>query len=68
MMFIVEAVCQGKSLRKVINRAKAVNIDGSELTFQKVFLHNIIRSIPFTALSALGATGKYWHQAWSKQW
>ena len=65
MMFVIEAACHGKSLGKVITKTKAVNIDGSDITFQKAFVRNIIRCIPFNAFSALGTPSIPWHDAWS---
>ncbi|SOD17406.1 RDD family protein [Pedobacter xixiisoli] len=66
LMFIIEAACGGKTLGKVITRTKAVNIDGSDMSFQKVFVRNIIRSIPFNAFSALGTPSDPWHDRWSE--
>lgn len=65
MMFVIEAACHGKSLGKLITKTKAVNVDGSEITFQKAFVRNIIRCIPFNALSAFGTPCNPWHDAWS---
>lgn len=65
LMFIVEAACGGKTLGKVITGTKAVNVDGSDINFQKAFLRNIIRCVPFDAISALGTPSNPWHDAWS---
>ncbi|MDQ8004478.1 MAG: RDD family protein [Pedobacter sp.] len=65
LMFIIEAACHGKTLGKVITGTKAVNMDGSDIGFQKAFTRNIIRSIPFNALSAFGTPCNPWHDAWS---
>ena len=66
LMFIIEAACGGKTLGKVITGTKAVNIDGSDMSFQKAFVRNIIRSIPFNAFSALGTPSDPWHDRWSE--
>lgn len=65
IMGLIEAAANGKSLGKLITRTKAVNIDGTEIDFQKAFVRNIIRSIPFNALSALGTPSNPWHDKWS---
>ncbi|MFN0292899.1 RDD family protein [Pedobacter helvus] len=65
LMFIIEAACGGKTLGKVITGTKAINSDGSEMSFQKAFIRNIIRCIPFNALSAFGTPCNPWHDAWS---
>lgn len=65
IMGLIEAAANGKSLGKLITGTKAVNTDGTEIDFQKAFMRNIIRSIPFNALSALGTPSNPWHDKWS---
>lgn len=65
LMFVIEAACGGKTLGKLITGTKAINADGSDISFQKAFMRNIIRAIPFNALSAFGTPCNPWHDAWS---
>lgn len=61
MMSIIEGVSRGKSIGKLITKTKAVNLDGSEINFGKAFGRNIIRAIPFNALSGFGNPCNPWH-------
>lgn len=65
LMFITETVFNGRSLGKLITGTRAVNPDGSDITFQKAFIRNMVRAIPFIAFSALGNPCTPWHDLWS---
>ena len=65
MMAFTEAMLNGKSIGKYITKTRAVNLDGTDITFEKAFTRNLIRIIPFDALSALGTPSTPWHDAWS---
>lgn len=65
IMSFTEAMLNGKSIGKFITKTRAVNTDGSDLTFEKTFTRNLIRIIPFDALSALGTPSIPWHDKWS---
>jgi uncharacterized RDD family membrane protein YckC len=65
VMFMTEAMSNGRSIGKLITGTRAVNPDGSDITFQKAFIRNIVRAIPFNALSALGNPCAPWHDLWS---
>jgi uncharacterized RDD family membrane protein YckC len=65
VMFITEAMSNGRSIGKLITGTRAVNPDGSDITFQKAFIRNIVRAIPFNAFSALGNPCAPWHDLWS---
>ncbi|TCD11686.1 RDD family protein [Pedobacter frigidisoli] len=65
IMSFTEAMLNGKSIGKLITKTKAVNLDGSDLTFEKAFTRNLLRIIPFDALSALGTPSIPWHDKWS---
>ncbi|KQM78310.1 hypothetical protein ASE74_14850 [Pedobacter sp. Leaf216] len=65
VMFMTEAMCNGKSLGKLITGTRAVNYDGTDMSFQKALVRNIVRAIPFNALSALGTPSIPWHDRWS---
>lgn len=66
IMSFTEAMLNGKSIGKYITKTKAVNLDGSDLSFEKAFTRNLIRIIPFNPLSALGAPCTPWHDKWSQ--
>jgi len=65
VMFMTEAMSNGTSIGKLITGTRAVNNDGSDMSFQKAFVRNIVRAIPFNALSALGTPSTPWHDRWS---
>lgn len=65
-MCLIEAVSGGKSIGKLITGTKAINLDGSEINFAKAFTRNMIRAIPFNAISALGNPCDPWHDRLSK--
>jgi len=65
VMFITEAMFNGRSLGKLITGTRAVNANGSDITFQKVFIRNMVRAVPFIAFSALGNPCTPWHDLWS---
>ena len=65
IMFFTEFASQGKSIGKLITGTRAVNKNGSRLSIEKSLLRNLIRAIPFNALSALGTPCNPWHDSWS---
>ena len=65
VMFMTEAMSNGRSIGKLITGTRAVNHDGTDMSFQKAFVRNIVRAIPFNALSALGTPSTPWHDRWS---
>ena len=65
MMSFTEAMLNGKTIGKFLTKTKAVNLDGSDISFEKAFTRNLIRIIPFDALSALGTPSTPWHDKWS---
>jgi uncharacterized RDD family membrane protein YckC len=65
VMFITEAMSNGRSVGKLITGTRVVNPDGSDITFQKAFIRNMVRAIPFIAFSALGKPCAPWHDLWS---
>lgn len=62
---MTEGMSNGRSIGKLITGTRAVNEDGSDISFQKAFVRNIVRAIPFNALSALGTPSHPWHDRWS---
>jgi len=65
VMFMTEAMFNGRSLGKLITGTRAVDANGNDITFQKAFIRNIVRAIPFIAFSALGRPCAPWHDSWS---
>nr|WP_315419146.1 RDD family protein [uncultured Pedobacter sp.] len=65
VMFMTEAMSNGRSIGKLITGTRAVNYDGTDMSFQKAFVRNIVRAIPFNALSAFGTPSIPWHDRWS---
>jgi uncharacterized RDD family membrane protein YckC len=63
-MGLVEGLFKGKSLGKVITGTKAVNQDGSRISFMTGFLRGLARAVPFDAFSALGQPPFPWHDKW----
>jgi len=61
----IEAFTKGRSFGKYVTKTKAVNTDGSNITFEKAFSRGICRSVPFDPLSALGAGCNPWHDKWT---
>lgn len=66
IMSFTEAMLNGKSIGKFITKTKAVNLDGSDLGFEKAFTRNLLRIIPFEPFSALGTPSNPWHDRLSQ--
>lgn len=65
VMFVMEAIFQGKSIGKMITRTRAVNIYGEVPTIGQFMRRNFIRAIPFNMFSGLGSPCSPWHDNWS---
>jgi uncharacterized RDD family membrane protein YckC len=65
-MSLIEAMFRGKSIGKLITGTKAVNEDGSDISFAKAFERGLARMVPFEAFSALGEPSYPWHDKWTK--
>ncbi len=61
--YVPQEAFSGRTLGKLITRTKAVNEDGTKLTFGKALGRTLCRFIPFEAFSFLGGQGrpKGWH-------
>ena len=61
--YVPQEAFSGRTLGKLITRTKAVNEDGTKLTFGKALGRTLCRVIPFDAFSFLGGQGrpKGWH-------
>jgi uncharacterized RDD family membrane protein YckC len=68
-MFGMEALFNGKTLGKMMTGTRAVNEDGSNITFTTAILRGLCRLVPFEPFSALGFNlvfkgNKKTHQQW----
>lgn len=64
-MGLVEAVFKGKSLGKLITGTRAVNMDGTKISFATAFARGCSRAVPFCAFSALGTPCNPWQDKWT---
>lgn len=64
-MGLIEAIFKGKTLGKLITGTKAVNEDGTPITFGTALGRGFSRAVPFNALSALGTPSHPWHDKWT---
>lgn len=65
-MALVEAIFKGRTLGKLITGTRALNEDGSPISFSTGFLRGLIHAIPFCAFSALGSPCYPWHDQWTR--
>lgn len=65
LMGIIEGIFKGKTLGKLITGTRAVQNDGSPLTFSKAMTRGLSRMVPFNAFSALGSPCNPWHDRWT---
>lgn len=64
-MGIVEAVFKGKSLGKLITGTRAVNMDGTKISFATAFARGASRAVPFCVFSAFGTPCNPWQDKWT---
>lgn len=64
-MGIVEGLFKGKSLGKLITKTRAVNYDGSRISWGKALGRGFSRAVPFCVLSALSSPCNPWHDRWT---
>jgi len=62
---IVEGLFKGKSLGKLITGTRAVNTDGTNISFKTALLRGLSRIVPFEPFSALGGPSHPWHDKWT---
>lgn len=65
VMGLIEGIFKGKSIGKLITGTRAVNEDGSDITFGKALVRGLVRAVPFNGLSALGTPCYPWHDKWT---
>ncbi|HEY4289480.1 MAG TPA: RDD family protein [Puia sp.] len=64
-MGLYEGICKGKTLGKLITRTRAVNEDGSRISFKTGFLRGLSRAVPFEAFTAFSDPSYPWHDRWT---
>lgn len=64
-MGLVEGIFKGKSLGKLLSGTRAVNLDGSKISFSKAFARGFSRAVPFCVFSALGTPCNPWQDKWT---
>ena len=62
-MGIYEGLFKGRTLGKLITGTKAVNLDGSTISFKTAMTRGISRSVPFEAFTGFGEN--MWHDKWA---
>jgi len=62
---LIEGIFKGKSLGKAITGTRAVNADGTRISFKTAFLRGISRVVPLEPFSALGSQTYPWHDKWT---
>ena len=62
---LIEGLFKGKSLGKLITGTRAVNADGTTISFSTAFLRGLSRIVPFEPFSALGSPSYPWHDKWT---
>lgn len=65
LMAAIEFIGGGRSLGKLLTRTRAVNGDGTPITFKTALLRRLSRMVPFEAFSALGSPSAPWHDRWT---
>ena len=63
LYYVPQEAFSGRTLGKLITGTKAINKDGTKLTFGQAFGRTLCRFIPFEAFSFLGGNGRPrgWH-------
>jgi uncharacterized RDD family membrane protein YckC len=64
-MSLVEGIFKGRTLGKLITNTRAVNEDGSTISFSTAFGRGFYRIVPFEPFSALGNPAYPWHDKWT---
>lgn len=65
LMATIEYVGSGRSIGKLLTRTRAVNNDGTPITFKTAVLRRLSRMVPCEAFSALGPHPEPWHDRWT---
>ncbi|MEX6690285.1 RDD family protein [Danxiaibacter flavus] len=62
---LVEGMCGGRTLGKLITRTRVVREDGAPFGWKDALLRSLCRVVPFEELSAFFGDG-FWHDKWTK--
>ena len=62
---IMESAFKGKTVGKYITGTRAVQDNGSPITFRTALLRTLCRCVPFEIFSALGSPSYPWHDRWT---
>jgi uncharacterized RDD family membrane protein YckC len=65
LMAAIEFFGNGRSIGKLLTRTRAVNDDGTPITFKTAVLRRLSRMVPFEAFSALASHPEPWHDRWT---
>jgi uncharacterized RDD family membrane protein YckC len=65
LMSAIEFLGGGRSIGKFLTRTRAVNDDGTPITFKTALIRRLSRMVPFEAFSALGSPSAPWHDRWT---
>jgi uncharacterized RDD family membrane protein YckC len=65
LMAAIEFFGHGRSPGKLLTRTRAVNNDGTPITFKTAVLRRLSRMVPFEAFSALASHPEPWHDRWT---
>jgi uncharacterized RDD family membrane protein YckC len=65
LMSAIEFLGGGRSIGKILTRTRAMNDDGTPITFKTALLRRLSRMVPFEAFSALGSPSAPWHDRWT---
>ena len=65
-MTFMEAIFKGRSIGKFITGTRAVNEDGSIISFSTALARGFSRIVPFEPFSALGNPAYPWHDKWNR--
>ncbi|GGB19600.1 RDD family protein [Puia dinghuensis] len=66
LMALIEFAGRGKTIGKFLTGTRAVNEDGTQITFKTALLRSLVRVVPFEPFSALGNPSYPWHDRWTK--
>jgi uncharacterized RDD family membrane protein YckC len=64
-MGVYEAITKGKTVGKLITGTKAVNQDGTTISFKTGLLRGFSRAVPLEVFSGLGSPCFPWHDKWT---
>src|ERR1700722_7235911 len=65
LMSAIEFLGRGRSIGKMFTRTRAVNDDGSPISFKTALIPRLSPMVPFEAFSALGSPSAPWHDRWT---